>query len=219
MSTGKGPATATKPGAAAPASTPEHRLPVLAWLAWRFLPPLYRDDLRTLLRVGGACAYLAMPLTVALAALGARELPGVTAVSLLCLSVPGLPPLWRNAIRLGDRRRGTALALRQVRVGRRTAALTSLSRQVAYPLAGSLVGVALILLLHGLLGSILPGTAPLAVAIKDSAGSWTFAAILTPIVLMALTGLLSGEWARATGYWLGRTLSRVGRRAVRPQPQ
>ena len=217
MSRGNGSAVATKPHG--PASTSDRRLSVLAWLAWRFLPPLYRDDLSTLLRVGGACAYLAMPLTVALAALDARELPGVTAVSLLCLSVPGLPPLWRNAIWLGDRRRGTALALRQVRVGRRAAAMTSLSRQVAYPLAGALVGVALILPLHGLLHSILPGTAPLAVAIKESSGSWTYAAILAPVVLVALTGLLSAEWARSTAYWIGRTLSRLDRRAARPQPQ
>jgi hypothetical protein len=197
-------------------SPTDGRLPVLLWLAWRFLPPLDRADLRTLVRVGAACAYLAMPLTVALAAEG---LPGTTAVSLLCLSVPGLPPLWRNAIRLGDRRRGTALALRQVRLSRRAATLTSLSRQLAYPLGGALLGVLLILLLHGPLGSILPDAAPLTVAIENSSAGWAYAAPLAALSLVWLTLLLGSEPAKAVGRWIGRTLSRGERSEAEPQPQ
>jgi len=197
-------------------SPTDSRLPVLLWLAWRFLPPLDRGDWRTFARVGGACAYLAMPLTVALADPG---LPGITAISLLCLSVPGLPPLWRNAIRLGNRRRATALALRQVRLSRRAAALTSLSRQVAYPLVGALLGVLLILLLHGPLSTVLPGTSPLAVAITASAAGWAYAAPLGALLLVGLTALLGSEPAASVGTWLGRILSRANRRGAEPQPQ
>ena len=216
MNAGNTASSASASGAPGSARTKETRLPVLAWLAWRFLPPLHREDLRTLLRVGGACAYLAIPLTIALAA---RELPGVTAVSLLCLAVPGLPPLWRNAIRLGERRRSTALALRQLRVGPRAAMLTSLGQQLLYPLVGALVGVALILLLHGPLRSVLPGTAPLAVAITESSERWAFAAVLAPLALVALTGLLSGRPAKYAAGRLVRALSRFERRAAQPQPQ
>jgi hypothetical protein len=197
-------------------SPTDSRLSVLVWLAWRFLPPLDRSDWRTLARVGGACAYLAMPLTVALADAG---LPGITAVSLLCLSVPALPLLWRNAIRLGERRRGTALALRQVRLSRQAAAMTSLSRQLAYPLIGAALGVALILLLHGPLSTILPGTAPLTVAIKSSSAGWAYAAPLAALLLVGLTALLSSEPAKSVGLWLGRMLSRLDRRGAEPQPQ
>lgn len=197
-------------------SPSDSRLSVLAWLAWRFLPPLDRADQRTLVRVGGACAYLAMPLTVALAD---ASLPGITAISLLCLSVPGLPLLWHNAIRLGDRRRGTALALRQVRLSRQAAALTSLSRQLAYPLIGALLGVLLILVLHGPLSTILPGTAPLAVAIKSSSADWAYAAPLAALLLVGLTALLGSEPAKSAGLRLGRMLSRLDRRGAEPQPQ
>lgn len=197
-------------------SPSDSRLSVLAWLAWRFLPPLDRAGWRTLVRVGGACAYLAMPLTVALADTG---LPGITAISLLCLSVPGLPLLWRNAIQLGDRRRGTALALRQVRLSRQAAALTSLSRQLTYPLIGALLGVLLILVLHGPLGTILPGTAPLAVAIKSSSAGWAYASPLAVLMLVGLTAVLSSEQAKSVGHWLGRMLSRLDRRGAEPQPQ
>lgn len=201
----------------APAGSPtDGRLSVLVWLAWRFLPPLDRADMRTLIRVGAACAYLAVPLTIALAA---QPLPRVTAVSLLCLSVPALPPWWRNAIRLADRRRGTALALRQVRLGATAAALTSLSRQVAYPAAGALLGVLLILLLHTPLRSILPAASPLAEAIGASSAGWAYAAPLAVCLLVGLTALLGSERATALARWSGRIVSRLGRRAARPQPQ
>lgn len=197
-------------------SPTDSRLSVLAWLAWRFLPPLDRSDWRMFVRVGGACAYLTMPLTVALAA---GNLPRITAVSLLCLSVPGLPLLWRNAIRLGDRRRGTALALRQVRLSRQAAAMTSLSRQLAYPLIGALLGVALILMLHGPLQTILPDASPLAVAIKASSAGWAYAAPVAALLLVGLTALLSSEPAKSIGIWLGRMLRRLDRHGAEPQPQ
>jgi hypothetical protein len=218
MSAPFGPALRPKPSAPEPAgpSPSDSRLSVLAWLAWRFLPPLDREDLRTLVRVGAACAYLAIPVTIALAAAG---LTGLTTLSLLCLSVPALPPLWRNAIRLGDRRRGTALALRQVRLSRRAAALTSLSRQLAYPLLGTAFGVLLILLLQGTLRSILPSGAPLAVAVKASADGWAYAAPLSALVLTGLTALLGSERSKALARLLERVLSRPGRPEAEPQPQ
>lgn len=197
-------------------SPSDSRLSVLAWLAWRFLPPFDRGDRRTLVRVGGACAYLAMPLTVALAD---GSLPGITAISLLCLSVPGLPLLWRNAVRLGDRRRGTALALRQVRLSRQAAAMTSLSRQLAYPLIGALLGVLLMLLLRTPLSTILPTASPLAVAIKASSAGWVYAAPLAVLLLIGLTALLGSEPSKSIGFWLGRTLRRPDRRGAEPQPQ
>lgn len=203
-------------------SSPEHDgssaegvTAVLLWLALRLLPPLDRADQRTLIRVGAASAYLVVPLTVALAA---DDLPRVTAVSLLCLSVPGLPPLWRHAIRLGDRRRATALALRQARLHTRAATMTSLSRQLAYPFAGALLGELLILSLHPALHSILPGGAPLAVAIENSAHGWLYAAPLAVLLMVALTTLLGTRQAKAAARLL-RRLGQPGRRAAQPQPQ
>jgi hypothetical protein len=194
----------------------ERRLGVLIWLAWRFLPPLDRADLRVLVRLGAACAYLAAPLTIGLAA---GRLPAITVFSLLCLCVPALPTLWRNAIRLGERRRGTALALRQVRMDRRTAAAVSLSRQLAYPAAGALLGVLLIALLHRPLRAILPEASPLAVAIKDASGGWAYATALAVLVLIGLTALLGTERSRNLAHGLRRALGRFDRRAAQPQPQ
>lgn len=218
MSAPMGPVTPPTGGSgAAPegGSPTDSRLSVLVWLSWRFLPPLDRGDLHILVRVAAACAYLAIPLTIALAA---GSLPEVTGVSLLCLSVPGLPPLWRNAIRLGDRRRGTALALRQVRLSRQASAMTSLSRQLAYPLVGAVLGVLLILLLRGPLTSVLPQTAPLTVVVKRAAG-WSAAGPFAALLLVGLTALLGSERAKAVGLWIGRMLSRAGRREAEPQPQ
>jgi hypothetical protein len=209
-------ANSTTPRSAGAGSPTDTRLSVLLWLAWRILPPLDRSDLRILTRVGGACAYLAMPLTVGLAA---GRLPPVTSVSLLCLAVPGLPMLWRNAIRLGERRRGTALALRQAGLGAGAAAVTSLSRQVAYPAFGAVLGVALSLLLRGTLRSALPDASPLAVAIKEASGSWPYATLPAVVALVGLTTVLGSENSRDLAHRVKRTMTRFDRPAAEPQPQ
>jgi hypothetical protein len=203
--------------AARPEEAPEiSRLPVLLWLAWRFLPPLDRRDQRTLTWVAVSCAYLAVPLTVGLAA---DHVPGLTLLSLLFLSAPALPVWWMSAIPLGARRRETALALRQARINTRSAAATSISRQITYPAAGAIVGTALITALHGPLGRLLPQKAPLAIAIRNSSGNWLFAAVLSVVLLVALTAVLSSERAAECYTGLRRLAARFGRREAAPQPQ
>lgn len=196
---------------------PEHsRLPVLLWLAWRFLPPSDRQDRRTLTWVAVSCGYLAVPLTMGLAA---DDVPGLTLLSLLCLSAPALPVWWVSAIPLGDRRRETALALRQARINTRSAAATSISRQVAYPAVGAIVGTALITALHGPIGRMLPKRAPLAIAIRNSSGRWPLAAAASVILLVALTALLSSARSAELYAVLRRRAARFGRREAAPQPQ
>lgn len=192
------------------------RLPVLLWLAWRFLPPLDRRDQRTLTWVAASCAYLAVPLTVGLAA---DEVPGLTLLSLLFLSVPALPVWWMSAIPLGARRRETALALRQARINTRSAAATSISRQLTYPSVGAIAGTALITSVHSSLARVLPQRAPLAIAIKNSTGNWLFAAVASAVLLVALTAVLSSERSAECYAGLRRLAARFGRREAAPQPQ
>ena len=192
------------------------RLPTLFWLAWRFLPPLDRRDRRVLGGVAVACGYLAVPLTIGLAA---DRVPGVTVLSLLCLSAPALPLWWASAVPLGVRRRETALALRQARINTRSAAATSISRQLAYPLLGAVIGVALLLGLHRLLADALPKNAPLELALRHSEGHWISASAITVVVLIALTAVLSS--ARSTELYgrFSRFTARLDRREAAPQPQ
>jgi hypothetical protein len=200
-----------------PEEEPERsRLPVLLWLAWRFLPPLDRKDRRILAWVAACCAYLAVPLTVGLAA---DNLPALTLVSLLFLATPAVPMWWMSAIPLGERRRNTALTLRQARINTRSAAATSISQQVAYPAAGAIVGTALITAVHMPLARALPRQAPLAVAIDKSAGNWLFAGVAAVVLLVVLTAALSS--ARSAGFYAGlrRQAARLGRREAAPQPQ
>ena len=205
------------PANARPEEAPESsRLPTLLWLAWRFLPPLDRQDQRTLTRVGTSCAYLAMPLTIGLAA---DHVPGLTLLSLLFLSAPALPIWWMSAIPLGARRRETALALRQARINTRSAAATSISRQIAYPTAGAILGTVLITALHDPIGRALPQRAPLAIAIKNSSGHWPFATVLSVLILVALTAVLSSARSAECYARLRRLAARLGRREATPQPQ
>lgn len=192
------------------------RLPTLLWLAWRFLPPQGREDRRVLGCVALACGYLAVPLTVGLAT---DRLSVLTLLSLLCLSAPALPLWWWSAVPLGERRRETALALRQARINTRSAAATSISRQLAYPALGALVGTALILGLHRPLTRALPKRAPLEIALRHSEGHWLSAAALAIVVLVALTAVLSS--ARSAGLYgrFGRFTARLDRREAAPQPQ
>lgn len=200
-----------------PEEEPESsRVPVLLWLAWRFLPPLDRQDQRTLTWVGVSCAYLAVPLTVGLAA---SDVPGLTLLSLLFLSAPGLPIWWMSAIPLGERRRETALALRQARINSRSAAVTSISRQVAYPAAGAIVGTVLIALLHGPIGRALPAKAPLAIAIRSASGNWLLASAASVVLLVALTAVLSTRRSAECYAKVRRLAARIGRREAAPQPQ
>lgn len=200
-----------------PEEAPESsRLPTLLWLAWRFLPPLDRQDQRTLTWVATSCAYLAVPLTIGLAA---DRVPGLTLLSLLFLSAPGLPIWWMSAIPLGARRRETALALRQARINTRSAAATSISRQIAYPAAGAIVGTALIAALHRPICRALPQRAPLAIAIKSSSGHWLIAAVLSVLILLALTAVLSSARSAECYAALRRLAARLGRREAAPQPQ
>ncbi len=192
------------------------RLPTLLWLAWRFLPPLDRRDQRTLTWVAASCAYLAVPLTIGLAA---DRVPGLTLFSLLFLSAPALPAWWMSAIPLGARRRETALALRQARINTRSAAATSISRQIAYPSAGAIVGTALITALHDPIGRALPQRAPLVIAIKNSAGHWPLATVLSVLILVALTAVLSSARSAECYAGLRRLAARLGRREAAPQPQ
>jgi hypothetical protein len=192
------------------------RLPTLLWLAWRFLPPHSRRDRRVLGGVTLACACLAVPLTIGLAA---DRVPALTFLSLLCLSVPALPLWWWSAVPLGERRRETALALRQARINTRSAGATSISRQLAYPTIGAIVGTVLTALLHQPLARLLPSRAPLAIALKHSAGHWPFAAVLSVVVLITLTALLSS--ARSAEFYgrFTRFTARLDRREAAPQPQ
>jgi hypothetical protein len=200
-----------------PEEEPESsRLPVLLWLAWRFLPPLDRRDRHMLSWVAVSCAYLAVPLTVGLAA---NHLPGLTMLSLLFLSAPGLPVWWMSAIPLGERRRETALALRQARINTRSAAATSISRQLAYPTLGAIVGTALITAVHGPVAHVLPRQAPLAIALKDSTGNWLFAAVASVLLLVALTAVLSSRRSADCYAGIRRLAARFGRREAAPQPQ
>lgn len=192
------------------------RLPVLIWLAWRFLPPLDRRDQRTLTWVAVSCAYLAVPTTVGLAA---ARMPAITLLSLLCLAVPALPSWWLSAIRLGDRRRETALALRQARINTRAAAATSISRQILYPGVGSIVGTALISALHRPLGRALPAGAPLSVAIKDSSGHWLVAASIAVLLLVGMTAALGSARSAELYRWIKKLAARLDRREAAPQPQ
>ncbi|HET9171164.1 MAG TPA: hypothetical protein VFN97_17125 [Actinospica sp.] len=192
------------------------RLPTLLWLAWRFLPPLDRDDQRTLTWIAVSCGYLAVPLTVGLAS---DDVPGLTLLSLLFLSAPGLPIWWMSALPLGARRRETALALRQARINTRSAAATSISRQVAYPTLGAILGTVLITLLHGPIGDVLPKKAPLAIAIRHSSGHWLLAGLLSVVILVALTAVLSSERSAECYAALRRLAARLGRREAAPQPQ
>ena len=192
------------------------RLPTLLWLAWRFLPPLDRRDRRVLTGVAVACGYLAVPLTVGLAS---DRVPGVTLLSLLCLSAPALPLWWMSAVPLGVRRRETALALRQARINTRSAAATSISRQVAYPALGAIVGAVLILGLHRLLARALPKNAPLELALRHSAGHWISAAAIAVVVLVALTAALSSARSAELYGRFSRFTARLDRREAAPQPQ
>lgn len=192
------------------------RLPVLIWLAWRFLPPLDRRDQRTLTWVAASCAYLAVPTTVGLAA---SRMPAITLLSLLCLAVPALPSWWLSAIRLGDRRRETALALRQARINTRAAAATSISRQILYPAVGSIVGTALISTLHRPLGRALPAGAPLSVAIKQSSGHWVVAASIAVLLLVGMTAALGSARSAKLYGWIKKLATRPDRREAAPQPQ
>jgi hypothetical protein len=192
------------------------RLPTLLWLSWRFLPPLNRTDQRMLTSVASACGYLAMPLTVGLAA---QQLPAVTLISLLCLAVPALPLWWWGAVPLGARRRETAQTLRQARINTRAAAATSVSRLIAYPAAGAILGALLITALHRPLARLLPQSAPLAVAMQGSSGRWLLAAPGAVVLLVALTALLSS--ARSAGCYTAvrKLMARLDRREAAPQPQ
>lgn len=202
---------------ARPEEAPENsRLPVLLWLAWRFLPPLDRQDRRMLTWVAGSCGYLAVPLAVGLAA---DHVPGLTLLSLLFLSAPALPVWWMSAIALGSRRRETALALRQARINTRSATATSISQQLAYPTAGAIVGTALITAVHGPVARALPQQAPLAIAIKNSSGNWLFAAVLSVLLLVAFTAVLSSERSADCYAGLRRMAAKLGRREAAPQPQ
>jgi hypothetical protein len=205
-------ATAARPDAEPEAS----RLPTLLWLFWRFLPPLDRADRRTLGAVAAACGYLAVPLTVGLAA---QQLPAVTLISLICLAVPALPLWWCGAVPLGARRRETALTLRQARINTRAAAATSVSRLIAYPAGGAILGAALITGVHRPLAGLLPTSSPLAVAIHASAGRWLLAAPCAVLLLVALTALLSS--ARSAGCYTAvrKLMARLDRREAAPQPQ
>jgi len=192
------------------------RLPTLLWLAWRFLPPQGPRDRQVLAAVAVACAYLAVPLTIGLAA---DEVPAMTLLSLLCLSAPGLPLWWWGAVQLGARRRETALTLRQARINTRSAAATSISRQLAYPALGAVLGTALILGLHRFLARALPKHAPLETALKHSEGHWISAAAIAVVVLIALTAVLSSERSAELYVRFGRFTTRRGRREAAPQPQ
>lgn len=193
------------------------RLPTLLWLFWRFLPPLDRDDRRMLGAVAAACAYLAVPLTIGFAA---TELPGVTLASLLCLAVPAVPAWWWGAVRLGARRRETALTLRQARINTRAAGLTSISRLIAYPGIGALLGAVLITVLHRSLESALPRTSPLAVAIRASSGRWLLAVPASVMLLVALTALLGSAHSAQCYALVRKLLTRLDRgRAAAAQPQ
>ena len=205
-------AAVTRPDAAPEAS----RLPTLLWLFWRFLPPLDSADRRTLTAVGSAGAYLAVPLTVGLAA---PRMPAVTLLSLICLAVPAVPVWWWGAVQLGARRRDTALALRQARINTRAAAATSISRQLAYPAVGAILGTLLIGFLHRPLAEALPQHAPLAEAIRSSAGRWMLAAPAAVLLLVALTALLSGPRAAVAYTAVRRVLARLDRREAARQPQ
>jgi hypothetical protein len=200
-----------------PDAEPEaNRLPTLLWLFWRFLPPLDRADHRMLTSVASACAYLAVPLTVGLAA---PELPAVTLISLLCLAVPALPPWWWGAVPLGARRRETALALRQARIKTRAAAATSVSRLLVYPGLGAVVGTVLIGVLHGPLARLLPQTAPLEAAIQASTVRWVLAAPAAVVLLVVATAVLSSACSAACFALVRRMMTRFGRREAAPQPQ
>ncbi|HEX4791577.1 MAG TPA: hypothetical protein VH372_24145 [Actinospica sp.] len=192
------------------------RLPTLIWLSWRFLPPLGRADRRTLGSVAVACGYLAMPLTVGLAA---PELPAVTLISLLCLAVPALPVWWCGAVPLGIRRRETALTLRQARINTRAAAATSITRLVAYPGLGAVLGAVLITALHQSLAKALPRSAPLAAAMQVSNGRWLLAVPYSAVLLIALTGLLSSARSAACLAAVRRLMARLDHREAAPQPQ
>ena len=192
------------------------RLPTLFWLAWRFLPPLDRRDRRVLTGVAVACGYLAVPLTIGLAA---DRVPGVTLLSLLCLSAPALPLWWASAVPLGVRRRETALALRQARINTRSAAATSISRQLAYPALGAILGTVLILGLHRPLAHALPKHAPLETALRHSEGHWLTAAAIAVVVLVALTAALSSVRSAELYRRFGRFTARLDRREAAPQPQ
>lgn len=194
-----------------------NRAPTLLWLAWRFLPPLDRADWRMLGCVAGGCGYIAIPLTVALAAAPSSPL---TLLSLLCLAVPGLPVLWYGAAALGRRRRETALALRQARIHSRAAGLTSLSKPLTYPTVGAVLGALPISLAHRPLSRVLPHGAPLYAAVRAPAGRWLLAAPATVLLLLALTALLSSRRAAGLRVSAGRFTARVGRRrAAAPQPE
>jgi hypothetical protein len=182
---------------------------VLLWLGWRFLPPIDRADRSMLLRVALACAYLAAPVTVAIAA---APQSAVTLLSLICLAVPGLLLLWLGAVPLGERRRLTALALRQVRLDPRRAALISLSRQLAYPAVGAAIGTVLIATLHGPLRRLLPAKAPLTGALKQSSGDWGYAAPLAFLLLIAATAVLSSTGSAELLGWVRKSLTRLDRR-------
>lgn len=194
-----------------------NRAPTLLWLAWRFLPPLDRADWRMLGCVAGGCGYIAIPLTVALAAAPSSAL---TLLSLLCLAVPGLPVLWCGAVALGRRRRETALALRQARIHSRAAGLTSLSKPLTYPASGAILGTLLICLTHRLLSRELAHRAPLYAAVRAPAARWLIAAPATVLLLLGLTALLSGRRAAEAQAAIGRLTARIGRsRATVPQPE
>ena len=192
------------------------RLPTLLWLAWRFLPPLDRRDRQVLGCVALACAYLAVPLTIGLAT---DRMPGLTLLSLLCLSAPALPLWWWSAVPLGERRRQTALALRQARINTRSAAATSISQQLAYPALGAIVGTALILGLHRPLAHALPRHAPLETALRHSEGHWLSAAAIAVVVLIALTAALSSQRSATLYARFGRLTARLDHREAAPQPQ
>jgi len=194
-----------------------NRVPTLLWLAWRFLPPLDGADWRMFGCVAAGCGYLALPLTVALAA---APSPALTLLSLLCLAVPGLPVLWYGAGTLGRRRRETALALRQARIHSRAAGLTSLSKPLVYPTAGALIGTLSICLMHRPLSRALPHRAPLYAALRAPAGRWLPAAPAAVLLLLGLTALLSSRRAAVVQVAAGRFIARVGRRrAATPQPE
>ena len=192
------------------------RLPTLLWLAWRFLPPRGQRDRHVLGSVVVACGYLAVPLTIGLAA---EHVGGLTLLSLLCLSAPALPLWWWGAVPLGERRRETAATLRQARINTRSAAATSISRQLAYPALGAILGTLLVLGLHRPLARILPANAPLELALKHSAGHWLSAAVLSVVVLIVLTAVLSSARSARLYARANRLTARFGRREAAPQPQ
>lgn len=194
-----------------------NRAPTLLWLAWRFLPPLDRADWRMLGGVAAGCGYLAIPLTVALAAAPSSAL---TLLSLLCLAVPGLPVLWCGAVTLGRRRRETALALRQARIHSRAAGLTSLSKPLTYPTFGAVVGTLLICLAHRPLSRMLSHHAPLYAAVRAPASRWLLAAPAAVLLLLGLTALLGTRRAAGLQASIGNLTGRIGRRrAATPQPE